>query len=420
MVEGVAISTGYAGTRPVTVPAAPSSCLDSPLQPGGEKSAPLTRRGVGDGGGAGGRGPYVHTPIGTSSPQVFFGRTVDGIERKRKRERFKHIAACALALIHGGEEDAGKALLSCGRYFKCAVSPCGDTKLIPFPCDSFFCPECAGRRSKPLQERISKKLNQTDHDYFFLTITVKNWERLTNEAVKQLVGQFAKLRETDEWKAEVSGGAYSVESTFNRSKSSWHPHLHVLIETRKRLPMDWIDGIRAHWRSITGSHVLRLEKMYGTDKKGRKTRKVNKRAIRELVKYATKTADFSDRTDCVLEFYRAFKGVRRMQCFGSFLGVDKEAEKEADPSHPENLVGCSCGLCKWADMKFIRKVHISETILLSNGTRQLKLFDSDTGPPDYLAAKDWISEKEFQAQELKKMQPVLFAGPLFDGPSYAI
>jgi hypothetical protein len=184
--------------------------------------------------------------------------------------------------------------------------------------------------------------------------------------------------------------------------------------------MDWIDRVRAHWISITGSHVLRLEKMYGTDKKGRKTRKVNKRAIRELVKYATKTADFSDRADCVMEFYRAFKGVRRMQCFGSFLGIDKDAEKEADPTHPENLVGCSCGFCKWADMKFVRKVHITDTILLSDGSRQLKLFDSGEGPPDSLQVQDWLSEKQFQIEEVRKMQRVLFSGPLFDGLCHAV
>ena len=414
MAEGVALNAGNAGMRPATVPAAPSACLDSPLQPGGGKSAPLARRGVGDGGGAGGRGPYVHTPIGTSPPQVFEGRTIDGIERKRNRERFKHIAACSFALMHGGEQEAGRALLSCGRYFQRINFPCGTYKLVPFPCDSVFCPECANRRSKPLQEKISERLNQAEHDYFFLTITVLNWLTLTNAGIKKLVAQFAELRESADWKEEVSGGAYSVEATYNRAASSWHPHLHVLIETRKRLPMDWINRIRATWLAITGSHVLRLEKMYGTDKKGRKTRKVNKRAVRELVKYATKTADFSDRADCVMEFFHAFKGVRRMQSFGSFLGVDKDAEKEANEEHTKEPVGCSCGLCKWSDGKFIVKVHITDTILLADGSRQLKLFEPGAGPPE-LPAYEWIPEKEFQTREAKRMQPLLFVGPLFEG-----
>ena len=415
MAEGVALNAGNAGMRPATVPAAPSACLDSPLQPGGGKSAPLARRGVGDGGGAGGRGPYVHTPIGTSPPQVFEGRTIDGIERKRNRERFKHIAACAFALLHGGEEEAGKALLSCGRYFQRINFPCGTYKLVPFPCDSVFCPYCAARRSKPLQDRILARINQEEHDYFFLTVTVKSWEELNRAAIDRLVCMFRELRDSEEWRdAGISGGVYSIESTYTHA--GWHPHIHVLIETKRgAFGLHHVERFKKRWLQITGdSHYINLKKMYGKTRKGRKTRRINHGALRELVKYATKSADFSRKPDRVLEFFHAFKGVRRMQSFGSFLGVAKEAEKEADEGHTKEPVGCSCGLCKWSDGKFIAKVHITDTILLADGSRQLKLFEPGAGPPE-LPAYEWIPEKGFQTREAKRMQPLLFVGPLFEG-----
>lgn len=415
MAEGVAISAGNAGTRPVTVPAAPSACLELPMQPGGGKSAPLARRGVGDGGGAGGWGPYVHTPIGTSPPQIFEGRTVDGIERKRKRERFKHIAACAFALMAGGLMDAGKALLSCGRYFQRLNFPCGTYRLIPFPCDSVFCPDCAARRSKPLQERILARLDQTLYDYFFITLTVKNWEALTHEGIRGLVGMFGKLRDSDEWKKSgILGGVYSIEATFTHA--GWHPHLHILVETKRgAFALSNLKRFKERWLQITGdSHVIRIEKMYGKSENGGKIAKIDRGALRELVKYSTKAADFSKNSARVLEFFHAFKNIRRLQSFGTFLGAVKEAEKEANEEHTKEPVGCSCGLCKWTDAKFICKVHITDTVLLADGTRQLKLFEG-AGPPE-IPPFERIPEKEFQEAEEARMQPLLFLGPLFDGP----
>jgi len=367
-------------------------------------------------------GPYVHTPIGTSSPKHFHGSTSDTVEKIRKKKRFKHIAECAHALFEAGEEDASKALLSCGRYFrKWKSKKCGTVRLVPCPCESPFCPECANRRSLPLQERICELLNKTEHDYFHMVITVLNWLTLTKPALQKMISQFAELRETEEWREEVTGGIYSVEATYNREVETWHPHFHVLIETRKRLPLAWIESIKMRWREITGdSHVIHLEPMYGVDKKGRKTRKINRRAVRELVKYATKTADFSDHQDCVLDFFHAFKGIRRMQSFGSFLGVVKQADKEANESHVKEPVGCSCGLCKWNDGYFeLELVHISQTILLADGSRQLKLFESGMSPPDF-SVLDEVPEKEYQKKQIGRMQPLLFVGPLFDGPYESI
>src|SRR6266702_3172181 len=95
-----------------------------------------------------------------------------------------------------------------------------------------------------------------------------------------------------------------------------------------------------HWRL----HVINLEEMYGIDKKGRKKRKVNMQAVRELVKYATKAASFGNSPELVDSFLIAFENVRRMQSFGSFLGVEKEAEKELEQTPGDfELVGCKCG-----------------------------------------------------------------------------
>jgi hypothetical protein len=239
---------------------------------------------------------------------------------------------------------------------------------------------------------------------------VKSWADLSKPKLKRLNKELARLRESDVWKEQVTGGVYSVEATYNEG-AGWHPHFHVLIETPKKLPMDWIKRLRAKWLEITGdSHYMKLERMYGVDKNGRKTRKINRRAVREIVKYATKAATFAARPALVRQFIDAFKSTRRMQAFGSFLGVVKAAEKDtADKNKP---VGCACGKCLPEQFVLFRHVHISETRLMADGSRQLKIFD--TGPQYEVPPRDWLTEDQYKRIQ-SRLQTAMFAGPLFDG-----
>jgi len=312
---------------------------------------------------------------------VFRGSTLEYLDGERKRKRFKHLMQMVHSLALCGREAQARALMSCGRYFQKIVFPCGTVKLLPHNCDSVFCPECASRRSKPLQEKILSRVNQSKYHYFFLTLTVRNWPELDREGLNQLIRQFAKLRGLNDWKEQVRGGVYSVEATHNRETGEWHPHIHVLLECKRTLPDDWLGNLKASWQRITGSHVLRLERMYGTDKRGRRTRRLNRAGLKELIKYATKSASFEDRPELVNAFLDAFEHIRRMQSFGSFLGAVKEAEANEVPE-PEEPVGCSCGLCVWAQgVRSPELVHISQTVLAFDGTRQLRLFDSGSDPP---------------------------------------
>lgn len=385
--------------------------LALPMQPVGSKTpAPSPRAGFARGG-EGGRGPYVHTYTQHLASGIYEGSTTQYYERQRKRKRFHTVAQICGSLWKIGEEDHAKALMGCGNWWNCYKSPCGTVKLVPCHCNSPFCPDCCNRRSIDLQKRISDKLNQSQHDYWHLVITVVSWDDLSKPALKRLGKQLARLRESEVWKEQVTGGVYSIEVTWNEENGSWHPHFHVLIETPKKLPMDWIKRLRAEWLRITGdSHYIRLERMYGVDKKGRKTRHINRRAVREIVKYATKAASFATRPELVRQFLDAFKNARRMQAFGSFLGVVKQAEKDtAEKEIPE--VGCACGKCERDQFHLFKRVHVSETRLMADGSRQLKLFD--TGPPE-VPHMDRLTEKEFQRIE-SRLQTAMFAGPLFDG-----
>jgi hypothetical protein len=282
-------------------------------------------------------------------------------------------------------QDHALRLLSCGTWYRKINFGCGTYRLIPCPCNSVFCQRCAARRSKPLIGRILERIDKKKR-YWFLTITVRNWSSLTRESLSNLVEQFSDLRESREWKKYVTGGVYSVEAVYNPHQKDglrWHPHIHVLIETPDRLPGSWIYRLRVLWRRATGSNVLNLQPLYSRDKKGRKTRRIDAKALSELVKYATKASDFCKYPDRVVEFFQAFSSVRRVQTFGNFLGKQTAPEEpiEQEVQEPEELVGCKCGQCKWKDGVPAGLFRERDTFLAPSGFRQLRLFEFDTGPP---------------------------------------
>ncbi len=395
---GWAQRAGNAGERPATHTAARSQGvgLAPPLQLEGIKTpAPSPGAGFAPGG-EGGRGENVHTdsnifpkifPRRRREPQVFEGTTLEGELRDRNRKRFQTIHEVFHALYQAGEQepdlrDHAIRLLRCGRYHRKYDFSCSTYRLVPLRCNSIFCHECSAKRSRPLIERISSRIDPKRR-YWFLTITVKNWMMLTKEGLAKLVAQFSELRETSEWEKYVTGGIYSVEATFNERRSDWHPHLHVLVETTERLPKSWVHRLRVRWRRITGSHVINLRPVYGTDKTGRKTRRIDRGVLCELVKYATKANEFSRCPERVVEFFRAFTDLRRVQTFGSFFGVPSEAKEsfEEGAKDPEELVGCACGKCRWRDATPGGLFHETNTFVDANGVRQLKLFAFDTSPP---------------------------------------
>jgi hypothetical protein len=363
--------------------------LEAPVQPARGKPAPLVPAdGSPAGRGAGGSGAYVHTThsnIFPKTPRVFEGTTLEGEELERLCRRNRVLVDVTKSLLRASKEDPeledhALRLAFCGTWYRKLTFQCGTHRLIPCPCNSVFCQQCAARRSKPLIDRILKRIDKRKR-YWFLTITVRSWSTLTKEGISDLIANFAKLRETREWKKHVTGGVYSVEAVFNPQQKEglgWHPHIHVLVETPDRLPRSWIHRLRVHWRRATGSFVLNLQPLYSRDEKGRKTRRIDRRALCELVKYATKAGDFSKSPERVVEFLRAFTSVRRVQMFGSFLGKQEEPEEPLDDEKkPEDFVGCACGQCRWKDGIQGDLFRERDTFIDPNGIRQLKLFKDD-------------------------------------------
>jgi hypothetical protein len=404
-------SAGNAGVRPATRTAELPACgegQDSVTQSGDSgsrgrctpapsygaqlaagarvNSRPSLRAGVARGGAAegGARGArYLDTPLATSAQRVFRGTTLDGEILARIAFRKKVVEEVVASLNGVGEEDEAKRLSCCGSWFRYGVCPDGGHRTEPNPCNSMFCVNCSERRSEKWLKRILERCKTPGRKCWLLTLTVPNIPELSRDQLDRLSGHFKQLRRSKVWKRVklvkgkwrgVTGGVVSVECVYSVKRNDWHPHLHALIELPKDHPDDWLDQLKAEWLRVTGdAYVLKLVPVYGRTKRGKKLfRTVNRAGLKEVVKYVTKAASFSRSPERVGEFLQAFKHVRRVQTFGSFHGALKNVEREPGDDGVE--LKCSCGKTHYHDQFEWsgRPVHISETIVGSNGERQLK------------------------------------------------
>lgn len=390
--------------------------MAGPMQPFGDKLPPVPRAGfaTGDEAEEGAReARYVHK-IGTSPKVlVFRGSSAEGVEIARRKKRDDLTQRVVSSLNRCGREKQAKALATCGEWFDVWAKATGEAKLLPCPCDSMFCPECANRRSRPLIKKLSKMVNRPGRSYWFLTLTVPNVETLTRQEVSDISAEFAELWNSPAFqsfedekgaKLKIYGGVRSIECVYNPKLKSWHPHIHVLLEAPKRLPREWLNVVKAAWLRITGdARYVHLKRAYSVTKRGaKKYNRLDVGGLKEVCKYVTKCAEFAGDHLLVDEFLRAFKGVRRIQCFGCFLGGDGgSCEGEPGDEGPD-VCDVEMRLSDEGYRRVPFKAHLSDTVLTSKGVRQLKFafmervraYQEATDPPFELTPAPEVSSAQ--------------------------
>jgi hypothetical protein len=225
-------------------------------------------------------------------------------------------------------------------------------------------------------------VNKPGRSYWFLTLTVPNVENLSRFDITDISDQFAELwnswvfQEVEDETGKtfkIFGGVRSIECVYERDTRTWHPHIHVLLEGPKRLPSWWLVLLKHAWMAVTGdARYLRLQRAYSVTKRGEKKFNVlNEKGLREVCKYVTKCAEFAGDHLLVDEFFRAFEGVRRIQCFGSFYGSNEKVP-DREPGEDDAGIGESAVRLSddgYREMPF--RAHVSDTRVASDGSRQL-------------------------------------------------
>src|SRR5271157_447974 len=412
--------------------------MASPLQPLAGKLPPVPRAGfaAGNEGGRGAReARYVHK-IGTSSKAIaFMGSSAAGVYLNRREKRDRLTRRVVNSLNRCGREKQAKALATCGEWFDVWARPTGEVKLLPCPCDSMFCPECANRRSRPLIKRLLPMVNRPGRSYWFLTLTVPNMADLPHSAISEISEQFAEL-----WKSwvfqgvedetgkpfRIFGGVRSIECVYNHKLKSWHPHIHVLFEAPRRLPGWWLTLLKAAWLRITGdARYVHLKRAYSVTRRGeKKFNCLDLKALKEVCKYVTKCVEFAGDHLLVDEFCRAFLSVRRIQCFGSFHGAASKTLAEGGEEESGVLDGVKVRLCDCGYRQVPLKAHLNDTRMCADGTRQLTFafaqrvreYIAATGPPLELTMQRAVTSEQKRIEfagatpEKSAWQPTLFEG----------
>lgn len=135
-----------------------------------------------------------------------------------------------------------------------------------FDCNSRYCPICSDKLKKREREKIRKKLEEVkEKNYLLMTL---NGNNVTEDKLKHEIEDnnraFVSLMRLDLFKRTVTGYIKAVEITYINEKSSYLPHLHVILVVkggyRKYMKLNTDkEKIKEQWNKHKKSHDLFMD-----------------------------------------------------------------------------------------------------------------------------------------------------------------
>jgi hypothetical protein len=258
-----------------------------------------------------------------------------------------------------------KRLRECQQQWYGFQATCCPTALaVPIHCNHRLCFYCNSHRSEKYRDRVRVMFDRLEHPVF-LTLTIPNVSQISKRVYSSLRFAIRKLlKQHNGW---ITGGLYSLETTFNLNTRQWHAHAHVLIDSKttlprsrtafirfkKRLEYDWLlltGGRKLGWRNADFDYWFHETESRRGSTDSHQWNRANRRIIDirrvtnrqkaayEVLKYITKASQFSDLAGAVDQFITAARGTRMIQTFGSWYGF-KFPEAPKDWAH----LKCECG-----------------------------------------------------------------------------
>lgn len=122
-------------------------------------------------------------------------------------------------------------------------------KIIPCKCHSYFCEKCSKIKRMNLLSRLKKCFNE--NDYRFLTLTLDQNKYTPIEAINNISHFFELLRKRLKYENYNFNYFKIVELQKNNIA-----HLHIILNMY--IPNDLI---KKHWLDITGSPIIKINKI---------------------------------------------------------------------------------------------------------------------------------------------------------------
>lgn len=157
-----------------------------------------------------------------------------------------------------------------------------------------------------------------------------DWSRLWCKGLSKLpranANHDAVYGERFEFERWVMGCSENAVREYDYQAKKWKP-IASLSASEMRARTEW---------NVLNRRVMWIKPVDDRDK-----------AVKEVLKYITKCSDFVRDSECVIAFQDATKGLRLIQTFGSWYGIDFAVE--FDTKHPEDWskLECCCGMNHW-------------------------------------------------------------------------
>lgn len=184
-------------------------------------------------------------------------------------------------------------------------------------CRDRLCPLCGWYRGTECTRRTAELIRRMNAPRF-LTLTLRETTAGLSVALDRLFQCFRELRRRKEWRAHVTGGLYAFEATFRLDRSTWHAHLHLIIDGRF-FPQP---TIKALWHAVTGdSSIVHIEAVHDAQAQAR-----------YLARYINTPADLSHwPVEAIAEYADAVHGRRLLHTFGNLHGANPDAADDPEP-----------------------------------------------------------------------------------------
>lgn len=190
-------------------------------------------------------------------------------------------------------------------------------------CNLRWCPICAKARRFTISEAVGQYLLKCQGKRF-ITLTLKNSATPLAGQVDLLYMYFGYLRKKKLWKDNVRGGIWFFQITRNHTTGEWHPHLHVLVDSK------WIEQkeLSDQWLAITkNSYIVDIKRVKG-----------DKKAAEYVARYGSRPGTLDGKSLAEgKEMITALHSRRLIGCFGTAKGLKFKPEPPADKDDWENV-----------------------------------------------------------------------------------
>lgn len=291
----------------------------------------------------------LETPVITShfSPGVESGDSKGRKlgDRSESWEFARQLRARLLKRLEAEEaDDLTTNFRKCGETFGLTCTSCGEVHDCERRCSKKWCPMCVRKLATKRAEKFRAAVAAMKWP-LFVTLTMKNVDDLSFDAVRKLRRAFGKLRQRKLWKAHVLGGAASIEVT--NIGNGWHPHLHAILDCEWlawRTPKPKPNDSRARKLKLCEQAAKELERVWskclGQANSSIKVKRTNGAdVVQEVMKYSVKGSDLVDSPDAVAPVIRCLEATRLVTTFGTLFGK-KLLRTESDERPP---LMCKCG-----------------------------------------------------------------------------